>query len=230
LVLACYSSGIRYNGVLADPVVEAKSIEAGNAALPGPELGVISATCEVPRESLLDGISYGDLSCSEDLLRASMRETAAFVGGTHLRETHCVSEGRRLSCTTQVVRAEGAKPRGEAPLPRRPPFDPFSIEVRLVPKDDVVVRRGPDAPADMVPRLPVSDDLVGELRAHCDRTCDAAKLRDAIALGARHAGADHFGYPACRVDAEEADAARNLASRCKAWASAYRVDVLPRPE
>jgi hypothetical protein len=102
--VGCYSSGIHYHGVVADPLLDASAIEVGSAGVPGPELGVISASCETPTHSLEGGISYGDLACSEGLLQRSMREWAAQVGGTHLVDTHCATHGRRVSCDSRVIR------------------------------------------------------------------------------------------------------------------------------
>lgn len=221
----CSTSGVRYQGVVADPVSEPASIEVASAAFAGPELGAISVSCETPTGRLQDGVSYGDLACSRALLRRAMRETAAFVGGTHLADERCSSGERRVRCSSRVMREQRKPPSGG--VAKRSPFDPFAIEVALNAREGVAVRHAPRASAEMVPRVPVSDDVVGEVSASCEGSCDAAILREAIALGARHAGAAHFGPPACQPPVDARAGEPDVAASCTSWVSTHQTDVLP---
>jgi hypothetical protein len=75
----------------------------------------------------------------------------------------------------------------------------------------------------MVPRVPASDRVIGELRAECDGACSGIRLRDALGVGAAYAGARHFGFPECRDSNDQP--ATDAVSMCRSWASAYQIDV-----
>jgi hypothetical protein len=146
LLGACATSGVTFSGVIADPVVEsADVVESSDAAT---ELGVIEARCELPDDSLEDGLAYGDLVCSEALLRKSMRDTAAFVGGTHLSDVDCEHDDEAYECTGRVLRREPDP--GSKPLVRKEVFDPWSIVVRLRPALDWSAPSGDLRQAEMV--------------------------------------------------------------------------------
>jgi hypothetical protein len=219
-VLGCSPSGVRYSGVVADPVALPGQVRQV-VDLPGAtELGSVEARCVVPSRSLEDGISYGDLACSADLMREALVQTAAHVGGTHLVDVRCSGDAEAHLCEGRVVVAPGARGR----LPERPaPFERFRVEVVLLPSEGAAVHtRGMRVP-DMVPRLPVSDRFIGEVAAECDGTCNDALARDAVAAGAGYAGAQHYGYASCRD--EEGRPASGAVSGCQSWASAYEIHV-----
>jgi hypothetical protein len=219
----CGGSGVQYSGVVADPAVGPAGIATSGVGASDTELGVVTAVCEHPDDDLEDGVSLGDLSCSEELLRNAMREMAAHVGGTHLADTVCNWDGREASCSAHVYRrATTAK---GASVSRHTPFDPFEIEIRLHPTQRTETPAKQAARTDMVPRVPVSDQVFGDISARCDGTCDAQALRAAVELGARYAGAVHFGYPQCRRGG--ATPSNDVAAACRAWASAYTIDVAP---
>lgn len=218
--LGCSASGVRYSGVVSDPAVTPDGVAFVASEDGSTELGVIHALCELPDDGLEDGVTLGDLSCSEELLRSAMRETAARVGGTHLVDTTCTRDGAETSCDAHVFRRASAS---AGRPPRHLAFDPFAIEVRLHPRPAAGAPSRPAARTDMVPRLPVSDRVFAQVSAQCDGQCDVRALREAVALGAEHAGAVHFGYPECRGEAPASGQARS----CRAWASAYDVDFAP---
>lgn len=222
-VLGCSPSGVRYSGVMADPVALPGQVRQV-VDLPGAtELGSVEAGCVVPTGTLEDGISYGDLACSEDLMREALVQTAAHVGGTHLLDVHCSGDAEAQLCEGKIVVAPGARGR----LPERPaPFDRFRVEVILLPSEGAAVHtRGIRVP-NMAPRMPVSDRFIGEVAAECDGTCNDALARDAVAAGARYAGAQHYGYASCRDG--EGRPATGAVSGCQSWASAYEIHVSTR--
>lgn len=222
LLGACSTSGVTFSGVIAEPAVESADVVESSDAVT--ELGLIEARCEVPDDSLEEGLAYGDLVCSEALLRRSMRDTTAFVGGTHLSDIDCEHDDETYECSGRVLRREPDA--GTKALARKAVFDPWSIEVRLRPAPHQSTPSGDvPRPAEMVPRVPVSDLVIGEVFARCDGECATQHLHDAIASGARYAGARHFGFPECRVSRDEAPGTGHDADRCRSWASAYQVDL-----
>lgn len=223
LVLGCSHSGVRYSGVVADPSALASDVRVVAELPGGTELGVVAARCEAASGELEDGILYGDLVCSEPLLRAALVDTAAHVGGSHLVDVRCEAEDALQQCQGHVFVQAGRSKLSERPRA----FDPFSIEVRLLPAPNATRSRPPGRAA-MVPRVPVSDRPIGEVQVDCDGECSAVRLHAALAEGASYAGARHFGYPECRdSDHHRVEHLRGKQSAavCRSWASAHRVDA-----
>jgi hypothetical protein len=235
LLTSCGASGVHYSGVYADPIRTADEVELGVPATGSSELGVVEVSCSEPSEPLEDGVTYGDLICSEALVRTALRETAAYVGGSHVADLECEEDGVERVCSARVLRVSGSdetsgasaqasagKPRT---LTRQRGFDPWSIHVRLRPARERLPGAETARTASMVPRVPVSETVFGELIATCSGSCDESLLREAVGAGARYARAEHFGYPACRSPEGEEVMTSNAAAGCRAWASVYATDV-----
>jgi hypothetical protein len=202
--VACASSGVRYSGVVVEPVrspqeLETRAYSSPNEAL----LGQVQASCAAPQASLDQPDTLGNVLCAPDELEVSMRQRAAKVGATALTEISCSSEsGGRWTCVGLVMRNEDAAPTPAA-----------QAGISGATRFDIQVERGgqgyrverPSAPAlqavALVPRVPVSDLPIGEVRARCAEGCTETEVREAVVATASYLGADHVVFPDCQGDA-----------------------------
>ena len=193
------------------------------------ELGQATASCVLTSARSLRGAWLSDVDCSEQRIRAAIRERAAAVGGTVLVALECRSERRRsprsdavwvaVRCDTTV-----AAPRTAPEGPRQPKSSPthgateaWRIRVDYQPVLEVA-RRAPRAPDTVreLATMPPSHLRLGDIITWCEEGCSERGVYDGLFATAGRMGASDVVGINC--------VERRGGWLCSATAAGYRVE------
>jgi hypothetical protein len=237
--LAACGSGLRqaatFRGDAGPPRVSPAHVRE-TASLPSAHrrLGEVSAECTLTEGRIaIDDEWLSDVDCSEARLLRALREEAAERGGDVLFERSCYSRvlsaddatARRFSrCEAQVARGQGRPARPEAVIvgsETASAAEAWRIRVTFFPANDL--RRRPRR-ADLVSDVahwPVSDVVLGDITASCERGCSRQAVRDGVRAAAGRIGANHVVDVSC-VD-------RQPGYTCSGTAAVYERDPETTP-
>ncbi len=211
----------RFSGHLGARGVDVASVRSVPARPPGYEiLGHVVARCRADEGVVaLDDAWLGDVGCSDDLLRAALREKVARVGGELLVGLSCKTDEQRHgdllgstlhTCSAKVAASAGPRSAGiedrlplSRELPRELPYasadDAWRVSVTVLPADaSVAPRRARDVDrvaelAAMLPgRIRMSDVI-----ARCPDGCERDAARYAVRAAAGRVGATDIVGIAC---------------------------------
>lgn len=249
-LLACGAGGVYFSGKGQPPRVEPAQVASGDRAPAGQRrLGQLTVDCSpVDAAEGLDGAWLSDVSCSQALLLAALKERAASEGGTFLLDPRCSGEGGSGSSSPSATVRCSAELWG--------PVDGAAFNTPPVPERPVNVDpRGPAAPGapplgsvaeawrvridfwpapGQAPRAPVAPEQVaevdfprvgqvslGDLRAQCrEQDCSEGSARTALRAAAARVGATSLVAIRCVRGPDDAPA-------CVANAAALAHDEAP---